>query len=462
MQRLRGMDATFFYMETPTTHMHVVGALVLDPSTAPGGYGLDTVRALIESRIHLMPPFRRRLVEVPLGLDHPRWIEDPDFDIDNHLLRVALPTPADQRALETFVADFAGRPLDRSRPLWELVLVEGLDDDNVALVTKMHHAAIDGVSGADLMVHLFDLERAPAEVEPPTEPWTPDEVPSDVELITEGLANQAANPARMLRQVTKTLGSLTDVIGRIGNDAAVLPFTAPQTPWNGALTAQRSVAFSRSPLADVKAVKNAFGCKINDVVLAATTQTLRAYLLAHGEPVETPLVASCPVSVRTDEEVGEVNNRISSMFVSLPVQLDDPLDQLDEIVAATTAAKELHAAVGADALQDWAEVMTPGLFTLAMRSYSQLSLADRHRPVQNLVVSNVPGPPVPLYSAGATVQGVYPLGPLIEGAGMNLTVISNMGNLDAAVIACREMVPDPWLVTDGFAEGIAVLLELAG
>ena len=461
MQRLRGMDASFFYMETPTSHMHVVGTLVLDPSTAPDGYGLGTVRDLIESRIHLMPPFRRRLVEVPLGLDHPRWIEDPDFDIEHHLSRIALPAPGDQRSLEEFVGGFAGRPLDRARPLWELVLVEGLEDGNVALVTKMHHAAIDGVSGADLMVHLFDLDPSPAPVEPPTEPWTPDVVPSEVSLVAEGLVNQAANPARMLRQMARTLSSLADVFKGIGSDDAVLPFSAPQAPWNGSISAQRCVAFSRCALDDLKTIKATFGCKINDVVLAATTQSLRAYLRTHGAPVDRALVASCPVSVRTDAEVGEVNNRVSSMFVALPVHLDDPLDQLDQIVATTTAAKELHAAMGADTLQDWAEVLTPGLFTLAMRSYSQLSLADRHPPLQNLIVSNVPGPPVPLYSAGATVRATYPLGPLIDGAGMNLTVISNMGNLDAALIACPDLVPDPWLVTDGFAEGIDTLLRLA-
>lgn len=455
------MDASFLYMETPTTHMHVVGALVLDPSTAPDGYGFDSVRQLILERIHLMTPFRRRLVEVPFGLDHPRWIEDPDFDIDNHMSRIALPPPGDQRALEEFVGDFASRPLDRSRPLWDLVFVEGLEDGHVALVTKIHHTAIDGVSGADLMIHLFDMEPEPAPVDPPEHEWVPDVVPSDATLITEGLMAQAGNPLRMMRQLSRSIQSLTDVVSRAGDDSTVLPFTAPETPWNGALTPRRSVAFSRSALDDLKTIKNAFGCKINDVVLAATTFALRSYLIEHDALVDVPLVASCPVSVRTEEEKGQVDNRVSSMFVSLPVQLDDPLEALDEIVAVTTAAKELHAALGADMLQDWAEVMTPGLFTLAMRSYSGLSLADRHRPVQNLIVSNVPGPPVPLYSAGATVKATYPLGPLIEGAGLNVTVISNMGNLDLAVMACRELVPDPWLVADGFVDGIDHLLELA-
>ena len=459
MERLRGMDASFLYMETPTAHMHVVGALVLDPSTAKGGYGVAQIRQLITERIHLMPPFRRRLVEVPFGLDHPRWIEDPDFDIDNHISHIALPPPADQRALERFVGDFAGRPLDRSKPLWELVLVEGLDDGNVAMVTKMPHAAIDGVSGADLMVHLFDLEPTPSPPPPPEDEWAPDSIPSDLQLVLEGAVNQAANPVRLVRQLRKTLGSVGDIVRQATSDAETpMPFTAPPVPWNGALTPHRSVAFSRSSLDDFKKIKNTYGCKINDVVLAATTWSLRNYLAEHGGIPDAPLVASCPVSVRTDEEVGQVNNRVSSMFVSLPVQIDSPAGQIEKIAEVTRAAKELHAAMGADMLQDWAQVMTPGLMILGMRAYSRLQLANRHRPVQSLIVSNVPGPPIPLYSAGATVKATYPLGPLIEGSGLNLTVISNMGNLDAAVMACRELVDDPARIADGFAEAVQEFL----
>lgn len=452
------MDASFLYMETPSMHMHVVGALILDPTDASEPFTYERVVELIRSRLHLLEPFRRRLVRVPFDLDHPIWIEDPDFDLEHHIHRCAVRAPGSMHELAEVVGDIASRPIDRSRPLWELWVVEGLEHGHVAMVTKMHHSAIDGVTGADLMANLFDLEPdAPAAAAPETA-WVPDAVPTDAQLIGAAMASSARNPVRMARVMVRTGRSLvemarTSLVPRGDGPRPAMPFTAPRTGFTGSITPHRVVAFGAADLDDLKHVKSTFGTTVNDVVLAACTQTLRRYLAAHDDLPGQPLVCSVPVSVhgRTSHEG---TNQVSTMFVRLPVQLDDPVDQLLTINAETKEAKEMQNAIGADLLQDFAQFVPPMLFNRAMRLYSNFNLADRHRPVHNLVVSNVPGPPIPLYTAGARVVGVFPFGPLIEGAGLNITVLSNMGNMDFGVIACREAVPDVWDIADGFGEAV--------
>jgi len=465
MQRLSGMDASFLYMETPSMHSHVVGTLVLDPSTSPEPFTFDRVVGLIRDRIHLLDPFRRRLVPVPFNLSHPVWIEDPDFDIEAHLHRVTAPPPGSMHELADIVGEIAGLPLDRSRPLWDLTVVEGLEDGHVAMVTKMHHAAIDGITGADLMAHLFDLTADAEGPPPPEEPWRPEEVPSDVELVRDALVHNLANPMRAAKVVRRTLRGVVDVVQTQREAAAesrpqpALPFQAPRVRWSASITPHRVVAFGKATLEDMRVVKSTFGTTVNDVVLAATTMTLRRYLQAHDDLPDVPLVCSCPVSVHSEH--GEGTNQVSSMFVRLPVQLADPVEVLRTINAETKEAKIMQSAIGAETLQDFVQFIPPTLFNRAMRLYSGLNLADRHRPVHNLIVSNVPGPPIPLYAAGAQVKGVFPFGPLLEGAGLNVTVLSNMGHVDFGVIACRELVPDVWQIADGFGDAVLALRKLA-
>ncbi len=469
MKRLAGMDASFYYLETPTTPMQVVGCLVLDPTEAASEYSFERVRHTLSSRLHLLEPFRRRLVPVPFDLDHPMWIEDPDFSLDDHLHRVAAPAPGTLRELAELVADVAGRPLDRTQPLWEMWVVEGMAGGRVALVTKMHHAAMDGVTGADLMVHLFDFEPDPSEPEPPTEPWRPDEVPSPAALVTDALQGRVGDPLRTLRVLSRTGRSMLQSAGAMlpalrGGDGpqVVRPFSAPRTPFNGALSSERAIAFATAPLDDLRFVKSVFVTTVNDVVLAACAASLRAWLEANGGVPDEPLVASVPVSLRADGGgSSDVTNQVSAMLVNLPTHLVGPVEQLRAVHAATTAAKEMQQAIGAEMLQDMAELMPGALFNRATRLYSSLRLADRHPPAHNLVISNIPGPPIPLYSAGARVVGVYPFGPLLEGAGLNITVLSNMANMDVGVIADRQLVPDPWTIADGFVDAVATLRSAA-
>ena len=466
MKRLSGMDASFLYMETPSAHSHVVGTMILDPSTSPEPFSFDRVVKLLADRMHLLEPFRRRLVWVPFNLSHPVWIEDPDFDLESHVHSTVARAPGSMHELAEIVGDIAGRPLDRTRPMWELWLVEGLEDNQVAMVTKMHHAAIDGVTGADLMAHLFDLSAHAPPVEPPDEPWQPEAVPGDVELVTDALRHVAGNPRRMAKVVRNTAKGVVDIVQQTraasGSDrpSPALPFQAPRVRWSAAITPHRSVAFGKATLDDMKLVKSTFGTTVNDVVLAACTMTLRRYLAAHDDLPDQPLVCSCPVSVHGKTE-SEGTNQVSTMFVRLPVQLEDPVEILRTINAETKEAKIMQSAIGADMLQDFAQFIPPTLFNRAMRLYSGWNLADRHRPVHNLIVSNVPGPPIPLFAAGAQVKGVFPFGPLLEGAGLNLTVLSNMGHVDFGVIACRELVPDVWDIADGFGEAVLELKKLA-
>jgi diacylglycerol O-acyltransferase / wax synthase len=458
MQRLTGTEAAFLYLETPSTHMQVTGALVLDPGSLEGKEPFAEVRRLLTERLHLLPPFRRRLVEVPFRAAHPVWIEDPAFDLDAHLHRWALPKPGSQAQLETLVGDLAGRPLDRTRPLWELHVVEGLEEGRIAVVTRIHHAAIDGVSGAELMASLFDLTPEIAPVPPPEAPWEPEPVPSEASLVAGAVTEAARSPLRLASALSSSARSFVARAGRGSNGPGVRPFSAPRTPFTGAVTARRSVAFGRALLADVKAVGTAAGATVNDVLLAATTSSLRSYLADRDALPDGPLVAAMPISARGEGEV-ELGVQVSVMLVPLPVHLEDTRDRLRDINEHTRTLKADRAARGGDSLADWAELTPPALLSGAARLYSGARLADRHPPIHNLVVSSIPGPPVPLYIAGATLEATYPMGPLIEGSGLNVTVLTNLGNVDVGIIACPDLVPDVGDLARGFEAGVAELLK---
>jgi WS/DGAT/MGAT family acyltransferase len=462
VERLSGLDASFLYFETPSMHMHVAMTAIFDPSTMEGGYEFGKIKDFIASRLHLVPPFRRRVVEVPFRLNHPIWVEDPDFDLDYHVRRIGAPAPGGHEELAEVAAQIASTPLDRSRPLWELYVVENLADGNIGVVTKMHHCAVDGVSGAELMVNLFDLSPEGRELDPP-EPRTPEPIPSDVELVRHAVESRARRTLRILPLLATTARTATTLVSRHRDPDAVVgavPLTAPPTPWNASITPHRRMSFTRVQLDDVKTVKNAVGCTVNDVVLGLMGGALRRYLEKHDAfTPDAPLIAVCPVSVRGDEERGQMNNKVSAMFTSLATHVDDPIERLRTIQRVTKGAKEDHNVLGANILQDWAEHAAPTTFALAARMYSNMNLSDRHRPIHNVVISNVPGPPFPLYYAGAQLQYTLPMGPVMEGAGLNITVLSYMDNVDIGFMACRELVPDVWSLVDHVQEAMQELLD---
>jgi len=465
MQRLTGLDATFLYLETPSIHMHVASTAVFDPATVPGGYSFERVVELVESRLDLLPPFRRRLKEVPFQLHHPLWIEDPDFDIENHVHRRALPAPGGAQELADFAADVFSLPLDRNKPLWEMYVVEGLEHGHIASITKTHHSAIDGVSGAELTVNLLDLQPEPAEVPPPETPWQPDRIPSDTELVAYALNSLARQPVRAAKAVQRTALAAVNVRRRNRLPNAVpppAPFSAPYTPFNVAIDSRRRFAFTEISLDEVKIVKNALGGTVNDVVLAMCAGALRGYLLGKGLLPEKGLVAMVPISVRSDDEKGDMGNRVSSMLTGLATDIEDPVERLGLISAGTRQAKDQDRAIGADTLTNWTEFAAPALAARAARLYSNTKVADRmRRPMFNVTISNVPGPPFPLYCAGARMVALYPMGPIGDGLALNITVISYMGSMYFGLVAGRDAVPDLWDLAHGIDQSLEELKKAA-
>ena len=443
MDRLSGLDASFLYFETPAHLMHVCGLLVLDPSTMTGEYRFAKIRETLRTRLSANPAFTRKLRDPILNLDHPVWVEDEDFDIEHHVRRVAAPAPGGPEELAEVCGDIAGQPLDRTRPLWEFWIIEGLADGAIAVMTKMHHATVDGVSGASLVSTLCSIEPdSPPMVTPP--PRGPQRRPRDRDIVVSGLVGIAKRPVKLARLLPGTLGVLPSWIERSRRGAAMpAPFTAPRTSLNGTVTGHRSIAFMRLSLADVKEVKNAFSSTVNDVVLTLCSGALRKYLEDRGELPDSSLVAMVPVSVHGKTKAGGTN-KVSGMFSSLSSDIADPVERLAAIAEQNLVAKAHHQTLSASLLQDWAQFAAPNTFGLAVRLYSKLRLAERHPVVHNLVISNVPGPPMPIYFLGARIIGFYPFGPVFHGAGLNVTVLSNDGHLDVGLIACRELAPDLW------------------
>ncbi len=444
MKRLSGLDATFLNLETASSPMHVSGVFVADPSNAPGGFSFERYRQMVADRLHLAPPWRRRLVEVPFGLHHPLWIEDPDFDLDFHVRRAALPAPGGRSELAQFAAEFHSIPLDRSRPLWLLYVVEGLEGGRVALVSKTHHAAIDGVSGAEIVVSLLDLSPD-VQVYEPAGPWTPDKVPTDVEMVVYAARSLALQPAAAVKMAQRTAEMAMSLRRRNRHpdvEPPPAPFDAPRTSINIPITPHRRFAMADVSLDEVKKVKNAFGCTVNDVVIALCAGGLRRHFDVHDEVVEADLVAMVPISVRTEDEQGAMGNKVSAMLTSLATTIDDPSDRLEAIVAGTRRAKDQDRAIGAETLSDWTEFMAPAVAARAARLYSAMRVADKVRPLFNVVISNVPGPNIPLYTCGAELEAMYPMGPITDGVALNITIFSYRGSIHFGLVACRESVPD--------------------
>lgn len=463
---LSGLDSAFLSLETPSTPMHMMGTFVLDASSASGGYSFERILRLMEERMPDLAPFRRRLAATPFRFDHPVWIDDPDLCIRSHVYRLGAPAPGSDPVLASLVAQIASQPLDRTRPLWELWVIEGLSEGRVALVFKVHHAVADGASAIQLLLQLLDRSPEEATARGSAERVRRDPPPTSRALLAHALwrlPQRSARFARLLVDSAKSIaGATRSMAGEsTGEPRMPMPFSAPGTPWNGATSPQRTVAYGRAPLADVKLINSIFGTTVNHVVLAACTQTLRNYLEAHGGVPDSPLVAAIPVSLRRSEELGTYGNRISVLLVHLPVHLDDPVERLLALKHDAASSKQLHARLGVAALGEWAEFTSAGLLGVAARIYSDRKLAARHRPLHNLVISNVRGPGAPLYAAGARLTAAYPLGPLMEGAGLNITVVSYVDSVDFGVIACERSVPHVGDIAVGFGAAVADLHKIA-
>ncbi|HEX9731045.1 MAG TPA: wax ester/triacylglycerol synthase family O-acyltransferase [Thermoanaerobaculia bacterium] len=466
MEQLSGIDATFLYLETPNAPMHIGGVSILDPRTPSGGrLGLDDLRRLMAARLHLSRTFRQRLVAVPLGLGRPYWIDDDAFDLAAHVERTRLPEPGGFRELAKLAAWEFAQPLDRARPLWHLLLVEGLErvpgapPGSVALITRIHHAAIDGISGTEIMNALYDATPEPREVPPPE--GAPEEaVPGKLELLRRTGGHVGAAGKALGRTVADTVG------GALKGGAAwglkrikppPFPFTAPRTRLNARVGKRRAWWAARLDIERVKEVKRRSGTTVNDVVLAICAGALRRYLLAKDELPAEPLVAMVPISIRTEEERGAMGNQVSAMLVSLATDEADPAARLARIRESALASKLYNQAIGARTLGDYGEVIPFGLAGVAARLYTRMNLAERHRPIFNLVITNVPGPQVPLYCGGARLLAHLGAAPIFDGMGLIMPVFSYAGTLSIAALTCPQMMPDVDVFAGYLEESLAEL-----
>ena len=468
MQRLSGADASFVYGETAAAHMHVGTLAVLDPSTAPGGFDVDRLRSLVEARKGLLGPFLRRLIEVPLGLDRPAWVDDPHLDLNRQIRPVGVPAPGGPHELGALVGDLLAYKLEPGRPLWEVWFIEGLKDGRVALLTKMHHCLADGVRGAHLYEVLYDLDPGAPLDRPDTPVLQGERIPTGWEMALRALPRLASTPLRAARTSGYLALSARGMLGVHASPewpAVTLPFQAPRTSLNRCITPHRGFAYCSVPLAGVKSIKNALSMTVNDVVLGICAGALRRYLSDRSELPGKPLIAQIPVAVHVgdggDASRRAWGNSTAVMGVALPTQLEDPLERLAAIYVSTHSAKAMQRALGDDLILDLADVVPPGLLGVGVGAYSRLRLADHLPPIFNLIISNVPGPPLPLYIGGARLEASYPIGPLLDGGGLNITAMSYLDRIDLGYVVCPEIVEDPWQLADASATAFAELAEAA-
>jgi len=457
VERLTRLDASFLYLEEPDTPMHVGGVLVLE---APPG-GVDALAALLEARLALVPRYRQRVAEVPGHLANPVWVDDPDFDITYHVRRNGLPRPGTQQQLLDLVSRLTSRPLDRSRPLWEAYLVEGLPDGRVAVVTKTHPALVDGLSAIDIGQVLLDVEPdAPA---PDPVEWRPQRPPNGAQLVWQALDEYLRRPSAVVdaargavTDVRSTAARLSGVAGGLLRTARTTLLPAPHSPLNAPVGRQRRVAVARADLDDLKTIRKAHGGTVNDVLLTVVTGALREWLFSRGEPLVagTSIRALVPVSLQDEDSLA--GNRVSSYLVDLPVGEPNPRVRLTRLSFAMRGIAQHGQSVGADSLIALTGFAPPTLHALGARAARGLS-----RRLFNLVVTNVPGPQVPLYAAGSRMLEVFPVVPLARGQGLSIGMTSYNGRVFFGLNAERDSVGDVDVLADLIEQEVAELVESA-
>jgi diacylglycerol O-acyltransferase len=461
VERLSGLDASFLYVESLTQPLHVCSILELDTATVPGGYTFDRLRDELAVRITAIPEFRAKLADSQFNLDYPVWVDDGAFDLDRHLQRIALPSPGGRRELAEVCGHIASAPLDRSRPMWEMWVIEGVADTDpragglLAVMTKVHHAAVDGVTGANLLSQLCTVEPdvpAPEPVEGPGKA-------GPLQIAAGGLVRFASRPWQLVNVMPTTVATIVKTLRRArGGLTMAAPFAAPATRFNASITADRNVALAQLDLDDIKKVKDRFKVTVNDVVMALCAAVLRWFLGDHDELPAKSLVAMVPVSVH-DSSDRPGHNQLSGMFCKLETHIGDPAERLRAIARADAAAKNHSAAISPTLLQDWAQLAARAVFGAVFRIVADSPLIEH--PVHNLIISNVAGPQAQLYFLGCEVEAMYPLGPLFHGCGLNVTAMSLNGKLNVGVVCCPELLPDLWRLVDDFDVALEELLECA-
>jgi WS/DGAT/MGAT family acyltransferase len=456
--RLSPLDVSFLYLETPTTPMHVGSVAIFDQ---PDDFDYDAFIEIVRARIGLVPRYRQKVRWVPGHVANPVWVDDADFDLTYHVRRSALPRPGTDEQLRELVGRVISRQLDRDRPLWELYVVEGLSGDRMAIITKTHHAMADGVSAVDIGTVILDAEPTPRPSTP--DDWVPHREPGWFELIIGAATEAVRRPTQVLDNVRGEIADVRATAGKVAGAAggliaaartAVRP--APESPLNARIGEQRRFGIATTDLDDYKRVRKAHGGTVNDVVLATVAGALRSWLLTRGEPVTpaTTIRAMVPVSVRADESgQGALGNRVSSYFLDLPVGEPNPVMRLHQVAYAMRGHKEAGQSVGADAIVALSGFAPPTIHSSAARLASSFS-----RRLFNLVVTNVPGPQIPLYAAGARMRAAFPVVPLAKGQAVSVGLISYNGRVCYGLTADRDAMPDVDVLGVCLTEALAELV----
>jgi diacylglycerol O-acyltransferase / wax synthase len=454
LDRLTAVDASFLAQEGPASHMHI-GGLVICEGPAPG---YEEMLDHIRTRLHLVPRYRQRLAQPPLETGRPLWVDDPTFNLEYHVRQTALPAPGSEDQLMRLVARIMSQQLDLSKPLWEMWIIEGLDDGGFALISKTHHAMVDGISGVDLATVMFDLSPVPPEIPHSDEPWQPHTEPTGAELVAGGaiglakvVAGGVAGALGIVRNPTATLRALGEAAEGLGEVAWAGLNAAPDTPLNVEIGPHRRYRVVRNSLADFKVVKNAFGGTVNDVVLTVVSGALRDWLHSRGVRTEgLELRALVPVSTRAKDEQGDLGNRITVMRGPLPVYIDDPIARLRAVKASMDGLKESKQAVGAEVLTGVQSFAPPTVLAQA----SRLNFSTR---LFNLIVTNVPGPQLPLYVRGRQMHDVFPVAFLPKGHSLAIAIMSYNGQMNFGLLGDYDALPD----LDGIEASLAELVALA-
>lgn len=466
MRRLSGSDALFLSMESSTAYQHVGGLVLLDP-LAGMGFSTERIRQTTADRLHLVPKFMWKLKEVPLHLDRPVWVEDTAFDLDRHIKRIAVPSPGGRRELGDLVGQLSARQLDRRFPLWEMWIIEGVSGGTgVAVYMKYHHCMMDGMTGASLADQLFDLEPNPAPSQtPPTLTVAPGDAgqhdPGDLELVARSFVSNLAIPLRVANYLKSTVERGAIIAWNKRGKPALPGLTAPNTILNGVLGPNRQAVFASVALSDVKRLRKELDVKVNDIVLALVAGALRDYFIEQDALPDGPLTAIVPVSTQVADD-NHAGNQIATTPVSLPTDLADPLERVQAVFESTSAAKTMLKAVRARSIQSIGEVAPPLLLNLASRTIQTQTVTGLLPTAVTLVVSNVPGPPIPLYMSGAKVLGIYTSSVLMANMGSNITLLSYEDRIDFGITVDPDMVPRAYRIGELLQVSLAELLKAAG
>ncbi|MGB0522415.1 MAG: WS/DGAT/MGAT family O-acyltransferase [Flammeovirgaceae bacterium] len=449
MQQLSAQDTLFLNLETPKTPMHVGGLYVFGPPAHGRGFNFEEFKAFMDQRLHTSRVFRQRLVQVPLDLSRPYWIEDPDFELERHLLHVSLPAPGGLPELLDLASQLYSKPLDLKCPLWELVVIEGLNnfpqlpDGAYAMLAKVHHAAIDGGSGAEIMAAIFDFSEEPRKVDPPKKEWKPEAVPTGAEVVVRSYLNTIGTPKKLFKFATETLGELAQVGAEVVSKALDPPpmlFTAPKTLFNVPVTANKVFGGTSVSLQRIKDIKNQVaGTTVNDVILSICGGAIRKYLDSKGKLPKKSLITMAPVSVRADQDKGGMGNKVSAMLVALGTDIADPVERLKAVHKSARSSKTYSRALKADKIM---EFIPSELFSLASRMYIKMRMSEKHNPFYNTIITNVPGPPMPLFMNGSRMLAHYGMGVLYDGMGLMIVIFSYAGQVTICATSSKNIMPD--------------------